>query len=422
MSRLWAATVVGAGGLLFAAWGAPAGAAGTTASAPGVTASTITIGFIASTEGVAGPNFVNYQKGAQARFDLQNAHGGVDGRKLQLVSEDDAGNPTADITIVQSLLSKGIFGFIIGTPFFFEAYKVPQQEGVPVVGGGYDGTEWGQVPNYNMFSTTGDSAGSYNPNIGSTQEVAFMKEEGATCVAGLGYGISPSSSASATSLAKSAAAVGMKNCYINTTIPFGAVDVEPTVLAMKAAGVDAVGLQMDNNTNFAILTDGQTSGLKLKAAIAATGYGQSLLDDPTALAAAKLPGTYFFSEGPPLSSAPEKALRAALKKYEGFSGVPGFDWYEGYTQADLMIKGLEVAGKNPTRQSFITNLRNVKGYTANGLLPNAIDLSKKDFGTAPKTECSWYAKVVGSGFQTVPASGKPVCGKTLTVGPGASSS
>jgi len=194
------------------------------------------------------------------------------------------------------------------------------------------------------------------------------------------------------------------------------VNVEPVVLAMKAAHVDAVGLEMDNNTNFAVLTAAAQTGLKFKAAISATGYGQSLLNDPSALAAARIPGSYFIEEGPPLNSAPEKAFRAALKKYEGFSGIPGFGRYEGYTQADLMIKGLEVAGKNPTRQSFITNLRKVKGYTAGGLLPMPIDLSLKDFGKAPSVECSWYAKVSGDTFVTVPSNGKPVCGRTLSVG------
>ena len=33
-----------------------------------------------------------------------------------------------------------------------------------------------------------------------------------------------------------------------------------------------------------------------------------------------------------------------------------------------MIKGLELAGKNPTRQAFISNLRKVGNYTAGGLL------------------------------------------------------
>jgi len=177
---------------------------------------------------------------------------------------------------------------------------------------------------------------------------------------------------------------------------------------MKQAGVDAVSMAMDNNTNFAVLTAAKQAGLNLKVAISATGYGQSLLDDPSAVAAAQ--GAYFSEYGPPLSSAPEKAFRAALKKYAHFSGIPGFDWFEGYTQADLMIKGLEVAGKNPTRQSFMKNLRNVKGYTAGGLLASPVDLSLAHFGQPPTKGCGWYATLKGKTFKTVPANGVPVCG------------
>jgi branched-chain amino acid transport system substrate-binding protein len=115
-----------------------------------------------------------------------------------------------------------------------------------------------------------------------------------------------------------------------------------------------------------------------------------------------------------LDSKPEKDFRAALQKYQGFSGVPGFDWYEGWTNMDLMIKGLEVAGKNPTRQSFITNLRTVSGYDADGLLPNPIDFGLAAFGKSPAKTCGWYAKLQGTTFVPVPSDGKPVCGTPIS--------
>ncbi len=39
----------------------------------------------------------------------------------------------------------------------------------------------------------------------------------------------------------------------------------------------------------------------------------------------------------------------------------------GWLGAQAFLKGLEVAGKNPTRESFITNLRQVHNYDAGGL-------------------------------------------------------
>jgi ABC-type branched-subunit amino acid transport system substrate-binding protein len=240
----------------------------------------------------------------------------------------------------------------------------------------------------------------------------FFKSQGATNVASLGYGVSPSSSASAKGTATAVKAAGLKAGYLNTSIPFGGVNVGPIVLGMKQAGVDAAWLAMNNNTNFAIITAAKQNGLDLKVPLSATGYGQSLFDDPNAVQTGQ--GAYFNAWGPPLDSKPEKDLRAALQKYAGFSGIPGFDWYEGWTNMDLMIKGLEVAGKNPTRQSFMTNLRNVTSYDAGGLLPNPVDYSLAAFGKPPPKTCVWYAKLQGNTFVPIPSDGKPTCGTPIT--------
>jgi branched-chain amino acid transport system substrate-binding protein len=388
--------------------GASNAPAGNTASAPGVSANSINVGFISSVVGVAAPNFINYPKGAQARIDQQNAQGGVNGRQIHMTIADDGGSVTQNLTAAQSLVSQNVFGIIAGTPFLFSSYRYLQQQGIPVVGGGYDGVEWHQQPNTNMFSVLGPNVPSFEQQAMNTGGPSFLKSQGATSLGSLGYGISASSAGSAKGTYEAAKAQGLKAGYLNTSLPFGGVNVTPVVLDMKRAGVDSAWLAMDNNTNFAILSTAKQNGLHLKVPLAATGYGQSVLDDPTAAQTAQ--GAYFTAWGPPLNTKPEKDLRAALQKYQGFSGIPGFDWYQGWTNMDLMIKGLEVAGKNPTRQSFINNLRTVTSYDAGGLLPNPVDFSLAAFGKAPPKTCLWYAKLQGSTFVPVPSDGKPVCG------------
>ena len=75
-----------------------------------------------------------------------------------------------------------------------------------------------------------------------------------------------------------------------------------------------------------------------------------------------------------------------------------------------MIKGLELAGKNPTRAGVIHALRNVKSYNGGGLLGYNIDYATI-FGHDVTPGCVWYVTAEKKGF--VPTSDKTWCGKDL---------
>ena len=49
-----------------------------------------------------------------------------------------------------------------------------------------------------------------------------------------------------------------------------------------------------------------------------------------------------------------------------------------------MIKGLELAGRNPTRSSFISNLRKLSKYNAGGLLPNSVSFTHFGHGNSDR--------------------------------------
>jgi branched-chain amino acid transport system substrate-binding protein len=248
-------------------------AGGLKASGPGVSTSTIKIGLITSLTGSASSEVSNVPKAVQSRFDVANTAGGVDGRQLQLVTCDDASSPTGNATCAQSLDSTGVFGIIAESAFVFGGYRYMQQHRIPVTGGGFDGPEWGLQPNTNMFTVTG-SVDPHEPQY--TQPAQLMKQAGVTSVAAFGYGVSPSSSGAAKGAAFAAKYVGLKVGYLNTSLPFGTVDVTALALAMKQASVDGVNMEMDANTNFAILTAAKQTGIKLKVAMSATGYGEPL--------------------------------------------------------------------------------------------------------------------------------------------------
>ena len=81
------------------------GASAQSGAAPGVSDKAVKIGFISSETGVAASNFVGADKACKARVDAENAKGGVNGRKIELIAIDDksgAGNNTAAKDLVQN--------------------------------------------------------------------------------------------------------------------------------------------------------------------------------------------------------------------------------------------------------------------------------------------------------------------------------
>src|SRR5271165_2880444 len=151
---------------------------------------------ITSLTGPGSSEFSNAPAGFDARIAMQNAEGGVNGHKLVGMVLDDQTSPTEVVTAVQGALSKGAFGIVSTSPLFFLADKYPNQQGVPVTGGFFDGPEWGTAPfNTNMFAS---DVGSVDPKYPVNTGIgAFMKAHGGTVVCSYGYGISPSSSRSA---------------------------------------------------------------------------------------------------------------------------------------------------------------------------------------------------------------------------------
>jgi len=368
-----------------------------------------TIAMVTSLTGPGASEFSQAAAGFNARIALQNAEGGVNGHKLVGIVLDDQTSPTEVATAVQSALSKGVIGIVSTSPLFFEAAKYPNQQGVPVTGGFFDGPEWGQQPYTNMFASDVGSVDTKYPV--NTSIGAFMKAHGASVICSYGYGISPSSARSAYGTVLSFKHAGGSEGVLDTTVPFGSVDMTTEALVAKQKGCNGFYAGLDDNSNFALATDIGQDGVKAKALIFPTGYEPSVIHS-TAWPAVQ--GAYFDTTFRPfqLPNAGTEQMKSALDKYAHFtsSEFPNFSQYESWLGADLMIKGIQLAGKNANHASIIKSLRNLKSYNGNGLLPVTINYSTI-FGHDPAQSCGWYLKAEKNGF--VPTSSTPVCGKDL---------
>lgn len=384
--------------------------AGNTASATGITPTQITVGLDTSLTGPAAANFNGAVQGVTARFDQQNAEGGVNGRTLKLTVGDDGSSPQQAQTSVSSLIQvRKSFGLIFISDLVSSAYRIAQQAAVPVVGAPIDGPEWGTKPNTNMVSVQGDQSGTLATYTFLAKAAQLV---GAKNMAALAIANEQPSIVGAQSFVNAAKSLGLDVGYKNYSIPIGSVDATATVLAMKQTKVDGFMSYMLNTTDFAIMESAKQAGIKLVAPMDFTSYTQDLLNNASVLAAAQ--GIIVdVAQVPVEENTPAtKAQQAAFEKYENFSGVPNLNWTYGWLSADLFIKGMQAAGQNPTRASFLDALHNTQGWTANGLLARSPDLSLKDFGTAPATACAYFVQLHGSTYTPL-NQGQPICGNKV---------
>ena len=394
--------------LLAAVAGLPLTLVGAAATAAAASPTPITIAYITDVTGQGASENSDSPAGFEARIAMQNAQGGVNGHKLVPLVIDDQTSPGQIATAVQEADSKA-FGIVSQSPLFFLAAKYPNQKGVPVTGSYDDGPEWGTQPYTNMFAS---DEGSVNPKYPvNTQIGAFLKAHGGTVLGAYGYSISPSSSRAAIATGKSFQHAGGKVGVLDTTIPFGGVAFTTPALVAKQKGVNALVPAMDTNSNYALAQALQQAGVKLKATLFATGYQPSVIKSP---AWPSLQGDYFFSPFRPwaLPNAGTAQMQAAMEKYAHFtkSQFPSFGQYEAWAGADLMIKGLQLAGPNATQASVIKHLRALKSYNANGLLPNPINYSTI-FGHDLPQQCAWVMRAGKTGFTAI--SSKPTCGTDI---------
>jgi ABC-type branched-subunit amino acid transport system substrate-binding protein len=111
------------------------GASGATREDPGVTPTTILVGGTAAISGPESAYYAPVAKGAQAYFAYVNAHGGVNGRKIDYKVVDDAYDPAQTVQATRQLVQQdGVFAIFnsIGTEHmiavrpFLNQLKVPQ--------------------------------------------------------------------------------------------------------------------------------------------------------------------------------------------------------------------------------------------------------------------------------------------------------
>jgi ABC-type branched-subunit amino acid transport system substrate-binding protein len=356
--------------------------------------------------GLASTNAITFPSGVKAGV-LQAAK---DGYTIKYVVADTASSPTGALAAAQKLVDQDhVFAVLAYSALTFAAEPFLKSKGIPVIGVNIDATEWATAPN--MFSVGGTS--DYHKVF--TQTGLQFKGLGATNIAAVGFGISPSSADTAKSSALSAQLAGLKVGYLNANFPFGSTNVGPVVLAMKSAGVDGFTAPITANTAFAIVQGLRQQGVNLKVVLNSTGYGGDLATGgPGAQQVAQ--GMYFL-----LGFEPVEMHTPATEKFStdikaaGVAGDPTAAEFYGYMAVDAFIQGTKAAGgSSPTQASVINAMLQIRNYNGAGLYgSHSVSFALADRGKVSSADnCNWVTQYEGTTFKLVPGM-TPICGQTV---------
>lgn len=134
--------------LVTAGCGAGAGSGG---DVPGVTDDTIKLGTTQPLTGPAAPGYSKISKGMTAWFDHVNENGGINGRQVELIVEDDGYNPTETATKTRELVLKDqVFALVgaLGTPTHSSVLDFVRQNKIPDLMVASGSLAWNQPDTY----------------------------------------------------------------------------------------------------------------------------------------------------------------------------------------------------------------------------------------------------------------------------------
>ncbi|HEX4544219.1 MAG TPA: ABC transporter substrate-binding protein [Candidatus Acidoferrum sp.] len=340
-------------------------------TAPGVTDKEILIGSCSALEGPSHFLGTETVTGAKAYFDMVNDAGGVDGRKLRLVSYDDSYDPAKTEACFNRLMEQKVFalGFFVGTPTAVKYLPMAESNKIPLVGL-FTGAQtlytplrhWVVNVRASYFDETREQIDGLWGKLGYKKIGVIYPEDA--------FGAAVLDGVKAALKAHGAEPIAVGSYQRQTAQVGGAI------ATVEAANPDAVVLVGPANTVAPILKQSHGKGWKpLFLTVSFVGA-----DDLIQEAGADADGMVITQVVPPYYLTEYKTValyRRALSKYFP-SAQPNFVSLEGFVDAMVMVEGLKKAGKDLTREGLIRGIESIHDQDI-GLGPQLkLDYGPKD--------------------------------------------
>jgi branched-chain amino acid transport system substrate-binding protein len=329
-----------------------------TAAAQGVSADKIRLGQAAVFSGPAAQLGIQMRNGIKAYFDHVNDNGGVHGRKLELVSEDDFYEPARAPVATKKLIEEhkvfALLGYV-GTPTGAAHLPVVNQAKVPLVGM-FTGAEILRDPlNRYVFHVRAsyyDETDKIVEQVVSTggRKISVFYQADSYGEAGR----------KGTELALERRKMKI---HSNGTVERNTVKVEEAAKAIHASQPDAVVMVSAYTSIAAFVREMQKLGS------GATFYNVSFVGSKALADALGKDGVgVAISQVVPF---PWGTAVPVVKEYQQLGKKAGYTDYnfsalEGFLSAKVMVEGLRRAGKNPTREGLVDALEKMQDVDLGG--------------------------------------------------------
>ncbi|WP_428483781.1 ABC transporter substrate-binding protein [Rhodopila sp.] len=344
--------LAGAASILFT----PALPGSATAATRGVTDTEITIGMMTDLSGVTAVQGSNAAKAIRMAFDAANAQGGIAGRKIHLIVEDDEYLVPKAVQAMNKLLNRDNIFFAIGSG------------GTPHMDAVLPSMIEKQVPNvfpltcarsmYEPFNRYkfGQFASYYDQMRAAVK--FFVETRGKKTIGAMYQDTDFGKDVYAGAVAQTAA-MGLKLAAVTAHRPTD-TDFNAAVTRMHDAGCDLISMGTIVKDTIIIMQTARKMGWNVEFVGQFASYANAVAEAPGE------PADGFYSMSPALyryGDDPRPAVRAFCKAFRAANGIdPNYLGEAGYTQAMFVLDVLRKAGRDLTLDSFLAAMESMKDW------------------------------------------------------------
>ena len=328
----------------------------------GVSDKEIVIGQFAATSGPAGLLGQRLRAGMLAQFSAVNAQGGIEGRKIKLITRDDGYEPEKAVVAVKALIEDDkVFALAgsVGTPTGLAALPLVTDARVPLIGM-FTGAEALREPfrreifhvRASYYDET-ETIVRHLTNLG-IKKIGVFYQNDAYGKAGLEGVVRALSKRQLTPL-------------VTATVERNSVNVSTSLAEIMKAKPDVV-----------IQISAYKSCAEFIKQARAKGYGGQFVNVSFVGSNALADELGAIGEGVTISQVvpfPFSAKNAIVREYQQHMTAAGekefdFSSMEGYLSARVLVEGLKRAGRNLTRESLISGLESMQDVRMGGFNVN----------------------------------------------------